>query len=92
MMSKIHLNIRVLGKVQGVYFRHSTKAVADQLGIVGWVKNESDGSVYIEAEGDKAMMDAFIEWCEEGPERAVVDSINMVEDELKSYNNFIVKK
>jgi acylphosphatase len=47
-----HWNIKVTGKVQGVFFRASTKAVADQLGVKGFVKNLSDGSVYIEAAGD----------------------------------------
>ena len=44
------INIKITGKVQGVFFRASTKAVADQMGIKGLVKNEKDGSVYIEAE------------------------------------------
>jgi len=46
-----HLNITVKGVVQGVFFRASTKDQADQLGICGLVRNEQDGSVYVEAEG-----------------------------------------
>jgi acylphosphatase len=46
-----HINIKITGKVQGVFFRASTKAVADQIGVKGFVKNEKDGSVYVEAEG-----------------------------------------
>lgn len=41
----VEFYVRVSGRVQGVFFRQSTKAVADQLGISGWVKNCSDGSV-----------------------------------------------
>ena len=40
-----HINIKVTGKVQGVFFRAGAKAVADQLGVKGWVKNLNDGSV-----------------------------------------------
>jgi acylphosphatase len=54
-----HWNIKVTGKVQGVFFRASTKAVADQLGVKGFVKNLSDGSVYIEAEGDEFALEYF---------------------------------
>ena len=46
-----HYNIRIFGIVQGVYFRASTKMEADRLGVNGFVQNEMDGSVYIEAEG-----------------------------------------
>ena len=88
-----HLNIKVYGKVQGVFFRASTKAVADQLGVKGVVRNEKDGSVYIEAEGDEFSLNSFMEWCYEGPEKAKVDKVETAEGELKNYRNFeIVKK
>jgi acylphosphatase len=51
---KKHFNIRISGRVQGVFFRASTKAKAEELGISGFVQNEPDGSVYIEAEGEEA--------------------------------------
>ena len=47
-----HLDIIVEGKVQGVFFRAATKAVADQLGVKGFVKNLANGTVYIEAESE----------------------------------------
>ena len=88
-----HINIKVTGKVQGVFFRASTKAVADQMGIKGLVKNEKDGSVYIEAEGDAAMLEMFLEWCKEGPEKAVVENVDVEDGEVKNYRNFeVVKK
>jgi len=89
----IHLDITIKGKVQGVFFRASTKAVADQLGVKGWVKNEANGDVFIEAEGDKMAMEMFMDWCHEGPEKAEVTSVESHEGELKNYRNFdIVKK
>ena len=92
-MSVKHLQITVKGKVQGLSFRASTKAVADQLGVRGNVRNQLNGDVYIEAEADKLTMDMFLDWCREGPERAEVTLVETLEAELKNYRNFeIVKK
>ena len=73
-----HINIKVKGKVQGVFFRASTKAVADQMGIKGLVRNEKDGSVYIEAEANETFLDIFVEWCNEGPDKSVVENVEVV--------------
>ncbi len=88
-----HLDITVKGKVQGVFYRDSTKAVADQLGIKGTVKNDSGGDVLIAAEGDNIALDMFLDWCREGPEHAKVDAVESNEGELKNYRNFeVVRK
>ena len=88
-----HLDITVSGHVQGVFYRASTKAVADQLGVKGIVKNEADGSVFIEAEADDMALDMFLDWCKEGPEHANVISVQTHEGELKNYRNFeVVRK
>ena len=88
-----HLNITVQGKVQGVSYRVTTKAVADQLGVRGFVKNEPNGDVYIEAEAEESLMEMFLEWCEEGPDPARVAAVTTSEGELKNYRNFeVVKK
>lgn len=88
-----HIDIKVTGKVQGVFFRASTKAVADQMGVKGLVKNEKDGSVYIEAEADEITLAMFVEWCNEGPEKSKVESVTTVDGEFKNYRNFeVVKK
>ncbi len=88
-----HINIKVKGKVQGVFFRASTKAVADQMGIKGLVKNEKDGSVYIEAEGDETILAMFVEWCNEGPDKSLVENVAVEDGEVKNYRNFeVVKK
>jgi acylphosphatase len=88
-----HIDITVKGKVQGVFYRASTKAVADQLGVKGYVSNEANGDVFIAAEGDKMSLEMFLDWCKEGPEKAVVTSVESHEGELKNYRNFeVVKK
>ena len=83
-----HLNITIFGKVQGVFFRAATKAVADQLGVKGFVKNQKDGTVYVEAEGDDFSLDSFLEFCNEGPEKAIVEKMEVTEGEIKNYRNF----
>ena len=88
-----HLNITIKGKVQGVFYRASTKAVADQLGVKGNIKNLPDGDVFIEAEGDKVSLEMFLDWCHEGPQDAEVTSVESNEGELKNYRNFeVIKK
>lgn len=87
-----HYEIVVKGKVQGVFFRLSTKAIADQLGVKGIAMNMEDGSVLIEAEGDDFALDSMLEWCHEGPERSEVEAVASVEKPLKHYQNFEVVK
>ena len=88
-----HLNITVKGKVQAVYYRATTKAVADVLGIKGFVVNQPDGSVYIEAEGEDFELESLLEYCTERPERAEVESVTHQEAEVRGFQNFeVVKK
>lgn len=87
-----HLKIKVFGKVQGVYFRLSTKAIADQLKVKGIVMNKKDGSVYIEAEGDDFALEEMLSWCHEGPDHAKVSKVEVEEGEWIGYKNFEVIK
>ena len=89
---KKHLSIHVTGKVQGVYFRASTKEKADELGVAGIVRNERDGSVYIEAEAEEEILKSFVDWCQQGPSRARVDHCDIKEGELKDYTQFSVSR
>ena len=82
--------IKVSGKVQGVWFRDSTLKKAQELGVNGFVKNESDGSVYIEAEGSMDALNKFINWCHEGPAFAKVESVDVDELELTYFEKFKV--
>ena len=85
-----HLDICVTGKVQGVFYRATAKAVADQLGVKGSIRNEVDGSVIIEAEGDDFSLEMFLEFCEKGSDKAVVEKVEVSEAALKHYRNFEV--
>lgn len=70
------LKIKVFGRVQGVFFRHSTRREAEELGLSGFVRNEPDGSVYLEAEGEEEQIQKFLGWCRKGPLLAKVEKID----------------
>ena len=69
------LHIIVGGRVQGVWFRASTRQTARQLGLTGRVWNRADGRVEIIAEGEQQALERLLEWAAEGPERARVDEL-----------------
>jgi acylphosphatase len=83
-----HVNITVKGKVQGVFFRKSTQEKAYELQISGYVQNERDGSVYIEAEGEKERIDEFVEWCKKGSKNAEVTEIKIRKGNFQNYEDF----
>lgn len=86
-----HVTIRVSGKVQGVFFRASTEKEAQKLKLSGIVRNELDGSVYIEAEGNETAIEQLIVWCRKGPERARVDKCEVTEGQPKGYTEFRIE-
>lgn len=66
----------VKGRVQGVFFRQSTREQALRLGLAGWVRNRLDGAVEGEVSGgDAAALDAFRTWLQRGPPRAQVSDL-----------------
>ncbi|MBI5355538.1 MAG: acylphosphatase [Candidatus Aenigmarchaeota archaeon] len=87
------LRIRALisGKVQGVYFRQSTKDEADKLGIKGFAKNLGDGSVEVVAEGADAAVNKLIGFLHAGPEKAVVEKVIVNKEDYKGeFKRFVV--
>lgn len=81
MNTKVH--VFVSGKVQGVFFRSSTKDKAEELGLSGWVRNLPDGRVEAVFEGDKEDVDKMVDWCRKGPEYARVTGVEIIVDEYK---------
>lgn len=69
--------VRVMGRVQGVFYRQSTVEMASQLGLSGWVRNLADGSVEALFEGERALVEQAITWCRQGPPRARVDEVTV---------------
>lgn len=69
------LVIDVVGKVQGVFFRHSTRKKARKLGLDGYAENKSDGSVHIEAQGPEENLKKLLDFAKTGPRLARVEEI-----------------
>jgi acylphosphatase len=86
------LAIVVSGKVQGVFYRASAKDQAESIGIKGFVRNEPNGDVYMEAEGDEQQLNTFLEWCRQGPPRAEVQQLSCKEHEPVGFGSFDVKR
>ncbi len=74
-MATTAVQVRVTGRVQGVAFRWEAQRAAQRLGLAGWVRNEADGSVTGCAEGEQADVDAWVEWCRQGPPAAHVRDV-----------------
>jgi acylphosphatase len=91
-MSILHYNITIKGKVQGVAFRFNAQAQANRLFLSGFVRNLHNGDVYIEAEGEEAQVNLLIDWCNLGPRLAEVTEVIAVEDEIKGFQTFELKR
>jgi acylphosphatase len=70
---------RVAGRVQGVFFRASTATEARRLGLLGWVRNNEDGSVEGVVEGPPERVDELMVWCRTGPPAARVDDLSVID-------------
>ena len=91
-MTKLHYNIRVTGKVQGVFYRASAMSTAMELGISGFVRNDSDNSVYLEIEGNPDRLDKFITWCNKGSDFSKVDHVDFHEGGIQNFKSFEIKR
>ncbi|SFG61692.1 acylphosphatase [Pontibacter chinhatensis] len=87
--AKKRVAMRVHGKVQGVFFRASTQEKAQELGLTGFVRNEPDGTVYLEAEGEPQVLEMLEAWVHVGPRRAKVEKVEVEEkQDLKRFEGF----
>ena len=92
MTDNIQIKLVITGRVQGVFFRAETKKAADRLGISGYVKNLSDGSVEAVIKGDQASVSQMIAWCRKGPAISKVQSVKMEEiSSVSDFNTFDVR-
>lgn len=76
-MAMVRARARITGRVQGVSFRYHTMEEAERLGVVGWVRNEADGSVLVEAGGTEASVGELLAWCRHGPPGARVEDVTI---------------
>ena len=75
-MGNIRVRLIIKGRVQGVWFRDSTRKEALRLGVTGWVKNRSDGHVEMLAEGPEERVKELVAWCHHGPSNAIVSAVD----------------
>ena len=83
----VTVRLAITGRVQGVGFRESMRAVAQALEISGWVRNCEDGSVEAIAQGDEFAIEQLVAWCHNGPPGANVKFV--VADLVESSETFI---
>jgi acylphosphatase len=81
----------VSGRVQGVFFRDTTRRRADAAGVAGWVRNTPDGSVEAVFEGDPEAVEQLVEFSRRGPSRAEVASVDVTEEEPEGLVGFEVR-
>jgi len=82
--------IIVKGKVQGVFYRQSTREKAKALQITGSVRNLPDETVEIIATGEPAQLQQLSQWCRQGPPRAIVTDLNITPLSLQSFTDFSI--
>lgn len=80
-MGNKRVRLIVSGRVQGVWFRDSTRRKANESEVQGWVKNRSDGDVEVLAEGDEQNVSELVKWCHNGPPNALVTGVNYLEED-----------
>ncbi len=91
-MNKVSAYVKISGKVQGVFFRATAKKIAEKNQLTGWVKNLSDGKVEAIVSGDKDGVEKFIAWCKDGPEKAEIESVDIIYIEEKIFKEFSVER
>ncbi|MBN1849039.1 MAG: acylphosphatase [Deltaproteobacteria bacterium] len=79
-MENIRVRLIIKGRVQGVWFRDSTRRQAIMLGVDGWVKNRTDGNVEAVAEGPEDKVEELVKWCHHGPPHAKVAQVDVVRE------------
>ena len=86
------ISITVKGKVQGVFFRQSSKEKALMLGITGKVMKLENGDVKIIATGTNEQLTNFTDWCKRGPSKAQVASIKILDLPIQLFDHFTIER
>lgn len=82
-VSEVTRRFRVTGKVQGVYFRHSTRLEAERLALSGYARNLPDGSVEVAVRGPASAVGELHQWLHRGPKSARVAAVEEMEPALE---------
>jgi len=90
-MSRKRVHVYVTGRVQGVYYRATTRDEATERGVDGWVRNLDDGRVEAVFEGDPDAVEEMVDFCYEGTEMADVSTVDVTEEEPEGLEGFEVR-
>jgi acylphosphatase len=83
--------LTITGRVQGVFFRVSARAKAEELGLRGWARNTPDGTVQVHAEGPEEVLDLLEAWCRQGPDKAKVETVTAAAVPEEGYPSFEIR-
>ena len=86
----IRRRVVVHGQVQGVFFRDSTRRLAEREGVAGWVRNRTDGAVEAVFEGEPAAVERLVRFARKGPRGAQVERVDVAEEEPEGLRGFVV--
>ena len=87
----VRRRVIVHGFVQGVFFRDSTRRLAQRHGVSGWVANRADGAVEAVFEGEADAVERLVAFSREGPRGAQVESVAVTEEEPEGLSGFAVR-
>ena len=86
----IRRRVVVHGHVQGVFFRDSTRRLAEREGVAGWVRNRTDGAVEAVFEGEPAAVKRLVRFARKGPQGAQVERVDVAQEEPEGLRGFVV--
>jgi acylphosphatase len=87
----IRSRVVVHGQVQGVFFRDSTRRLAQQHGVAGWIANRWDGTVEAVFEGEEDAVERLVAFMRKGPRGAQVERVEVSEEEPEGVSGFSVR-
>lgn len=87
----IHKRVILYGQVQGVFFRQTARELANELGLHGFIKNSSNGTVEAEVEGPPDSVHKFVAWCHVGPEAAKVERVESEDMPVSHLSSFSIQ-
>lgn len=89
-MTAIRKRVVVHGRVQGVFFRDTTRRMAESRGVAGWVRNRPDGTVEAAFEGEPGAVGAMVDFARTGPRGAAVSQVEVVEEPAEGAERFSI--
>ncbi len=87
----VHYTLSITGQVQKVGFRFRVNVEASRLNLLGYVKNEADGSVTVEVEGEEESVNHFLQWCRMGPPKGAIDKMDLRKGPVAGYTEFLIR-